>query len=77
MVALFEIGAFSSLKEELFNVCTNTCRSVESFLYYKKGPLTALPVPIETKLVSFHTMAKCQTFFTSKISWLVESTDPD
>ena len=36
-----------------------------------------MPVPIDPKLVSFHAIEKCQTFFTCKISWLVESIESD
>ena len=48
-----------------------------SILYTYKWTWTASPVPIDPKLVSFHTIAKCQTFFTCKISWLVESIESD
>ena len=47
------------------------------FLYRYKWTWTASPVPIDPKLVSFHTIQKCQTFFACRISWLVESIESD
>ena len=48
---------------------------IQNYKKYK-GPWTALPVPMDPKLVSFQT-EKRQTFITCKISWLVESIESD
>ena len=80
---------FSLTSLDLFFFLFNDCWVYSRFGHYNSiiftcyrntrspGHWTASPVPTDPKLVSFHKIAKCQTFFTCKTFWLVESIESD
>ena len=80
---------FSLTSLDLFFFLFNDCWVYSRFGHYNSiiftcyrntrspGHWTASPVPTDPKLVSFHKIAKCQTFFICKTFWLVESIESD